>query len=59
MSVRPCPCGSGHPRYDLTDARGIFCAYVCDVCEDEKSSHYRKDIFTDANYWHDEQIEDD
>ncbi len=54
-----CICGSNLPKYDLTDARGIFCTYVCEKCEDEKKSHYRQDIFTDSNYYADEQIEDD
>jgi hypothetical protein len=46
-------------RHALYDARGIFCTYVCDKCEPEKKSGYRPDIFTDANYWHDEPIEED
>lgn len=46
--------------YPLTDARGIFCAYVCDKCYDEKKSKYRPSIFEDSNYdsWG-ERIEED
>ncbi len=54
-----CGCGSGKPRRALDDARGIFCAYVCDDCEEEAKSKYRSDIFTDSGYWHDEPIEPD
>jgi hypothetical protein len=46
-------------RYGLYDARGIFVAFVCDVCEQEKRKGFRDDIFTDANYWTDEPIDDD
>lgn len=53
-----CNCGSNKPRRALTDARGIFCTYVCDNCEQEKQSHYRPDVFSDANYWADEPIEE-
>lgn len=56
---RQCPCGSGHARYELCDARGIFCAFVCDVCEPAKRARYRPDIFTDAGYPADEAIESD
>lgn len=41
----PCACGSGLPRFELADAAGIFCTYVCDRCEDEKRSHYNQAIF--------------
>jgi hypothetical protein len=44
-------------RWDLTDARGIFCCYVCDTCEAEKRARYRLDVFTDAQYWADEPID--
>ena len=54
-----CMCGSGKQRYDLTDARGIFCTYVCDDCEKEKRSRYRPEIFEDGAYECDEQIDDD
>jgi len=32
---------------------------VCDDCEKEKLSHYRKDVLDDPNYECDEQIEED
>ena len=57
--ARECTCGSGLPRYDLTDARGIFCCYVCDECEDRKMETYRVEVFTDAAYEADEPIEED
>lgn len=44
-------------RRELVDARGLFCCYVCDVCEQTKRARYRPDIFTDSNYWTDEPIE--
>ena len=47
---RPCPCGSGKEREDVTDARGIFVAYVCDKCRKEKLKGYRREIFEDPNY---------
>ena len=46
-------------RRELVDARGIFCCFVCDECEEHKRSKYRADIFTDSNYWHDEPIDED
>jgi len=55
--MKLCFCGSGLPRYELVDARGIFCTYVCDKCEKTKRSRYRPDIFTDSDYWADEPIE--
>lgn len=55
--AKECPCGSGLLRYDLLDARGIFCAFVCTQCEERKRAKYRQDIFTDSNYWSDEPIE--
>lgn len=45
MTMKPCNCGSGHPRYPLRDAAGIFCAYVCESCEDAKASRYNPAIF--------------
>jgi len=54
-----CPCGSGLPRRTLEDARGIFCAFVCNECEAGKKAKYRADIFTNPNYFTDEPIEDD
>lgn len=54
-----CRCGSGLHKYDLTDARGIFCTYVCEKCEAEKKAKYRPEIFTDYNYETSEPIEPD
>ena len=56
---RPCRCGSGLQRFELVDARGIFCTYVCDQCEAEKRREFRADIFTDADYECDEPVEAD
>jgi hypothetical protein len=55
--AKPCACGSGETRRELIDARGIFCTFVCDVCEDEKRAQYRADIFEDDDYWTDEPVE--
>lgn len=57
--MRPCPCGSGLPREELRDARGIFCTFICDACEDEKRGRFRPDIFTDPTYPADEPIAED
>lgn len=46
-------------RWPLHDARGIFCCYCCDTCEDEKRSRYRLDVLQDPNYEADEAIEGD
>ena len=56
---KPCPCGSGLPRRDLTDARGIYCTVICDECEDVKRSAFRFDVFEDPQYWADEPICED
>lgn len=55
--MKLCACGSGLPRRELVDARGIFCAFVCDRCEKKKRSGFRADVFTDSSYWADEPIE--
>ena len=55
---RTCNCGSGLPRYDLNDARGIFCGYVCARCEVGRASKFRPEIFTEHDYATNEQIED-
>lgn len=54
-----CNCGSGEDRWALSDARGIFCSYVCNSCYESVRARYRADIFEDANYWSDEPIEED
>jgi hypothetical protein len=58
-ACKPCPCGSGEPREELVDARGIFCTFVCSACEAEKRRGYRADIFEDPGYECDEPIEAD
>jgi hypothetical protein len=55
--MKPCPCGSGKPRRELIDARGIFCTFVCDSCERRKRGQFRPEIFTNPNYECDEPIE--
>jgi hypothetical protein len=57
--MKLCPCGSGLPREELVDARGIFCAFVCARCRAKKKAGYRPDIFTDSNYWTDEPVEEE
>ena len=55
-----CRCGSGKERFELRDARGIFCDYVCSDCHGEKKAKYRPEIFNDSSYDSmDEQIEED
>jgi hypothetical protein len=68
------PCEKGHigsdgeewisPRrnpecWELYDARGISCGYVCERCIDWKKSQYRDEIFRDSQYYCDEPIEDE
>lgn len=57
--MKLCPCGSGQPREELRDARGIFCTFICDRCETEKRARYRADVFDDPQYPADEAIEED
>ena len=45
-------------RSSLVDARGIFCAYVCPICEADKRAKFRPEIFTDSNYACDEPVEE-
>ena len=52
-----CTCGSGLFREELSDARGIFCCYTCEECEQEKRSQYRVEVLEDSNYECDEVIE--
>lgn len=44
-NAKPCRCGSGLFDYDLSDAAGIFCAYVCEKCEPEVRRKYNPAIF--------------
>lgn len=52
-----CACGSGYTRYELLDARGISCGYVCSECEEKIKAKYRPEIFTDSMYEANEPIE--
>lgn len=54
-----CSCGSGLYRYELVDARGIFCSYVCESCEQSKKQKYQPEIFDDSDYECDEDIDED
>ena len=57
MAPSTCPCGSGEYCWALNDARGIFCSFVCAMCEAEVKSGFRPEIFSDGNYETDEDIE--
>jgi hypothetical protein len=59
MNPKTCSCGSELVSYWVNDARGIPLAKVCDECEKEKLSKFRKDVLTDSNYECDEPIEED
>ena len=52
-----CNCGSGEYREEVCDARGIFVAYVCDQCRDERLAGFRSEIFVDPHYEASEPIE--
>lgn len=45
MKPQLCRCGSGLDRYQLNDAAGIFCCYVCHHCEVEKRNQFNPAIF--------------
>ena len=50
-------CDKSHAEvWELTDARGIYCAIVCQQCEQEKKTQFRPEIFSDPNYHTDELI---
>jgi hypothetical protein len=53
MTTRCCPCGSGHPRSELFDARGIFYCFVCEACETKAS---KRPPAVGANYWLDDAV---
>ena len=60
MTKNPCETGRhAAPKRALTDARGIFCGYVCDACEASARENFRPEIFGDAGYWTDEPIDDE
>lgn len=50
LSRMACRCGSGKDRYELVDAAGIFCCYVCADCEEQERKRYNPKVFTD---WYD------
>jgi hypothetical protein len=52
-------CDHPNGKRPLYDARGIFCAYVCDKCQTEVKQKFRPEIFEDSNYSHSEPIEED
>ena len=52
-----CRCGSGEYPEDIYDARGIYVTRACSECVGERTKGFRPEIFTDANYHHDEPIE--
>lgn len=47
--MKLCPCGSGNERYELRDAAGIFCTFVCESCEAEKRKRYNPSIFEERS----------
>lgn len=49
MTIRQCSCGSGHERYELNDSAGIFCAYVCEKCEETVRKRFNPAIFEPAS----------
>ena len=55
--MRECNCGSGLPREEVYDARGIFVTFVCDKCREKKLSGFRPEIFTDGDYECDEPVD--
>lgn len=50
MPEKPCPCGSKKPRYELVDAAGVFCCFICEDCLEKKKSSYNPKIF---EQWYD------
>lgn len=51
MRVKECVCGSGKSRYELRDAAGTFCTFVCEDCEDARKATFNPRIFdTSSNY---------
>lgn len=52
-----CICGSGLPRTEHKDARGIFLFFACAHCEDIKRSGIRPEVLSNPAYEADEPIE--
>jgi transcription elongation factor Elf1 len=50
QAMKPCSCGSGKPRREAVDARGIFLTFVCDACEKRRLASFRPEVLTDPNY---------
>lgn len=55
--MEKCSCGSGEEPWELKDARGIFCSYICVKCEAKIHKGFRQEIFSNSQYWAIEQIE--
>jgi len=53
----PCTCGSGEEGHELYDAKGIYSGITCKSCKRENT--FRPEVFTDPDYWTDEQVEED
>lgn len=49
-TIKPCNCGSGLDRYELKDAAGVFCGFVCEKCEARKKAQFDPRIF---EQWYD------
>ena len=56
---RLCGCGSGEPREEEYDARGIFLTHACQACRGRKLSRYRRDVLEDGGYEACEDIDGD
>ena len=48
--IKPCNCGSGKLRFELRDAAGIFCRFVCNDCYDRVKASYNPAIFKSQTY---------
>jgi len=44
-----CPCGSGHARFEIVDAAGIFCTFACEACEADKRAKFNPAIFDSSS----------
>lgn len=59
MKNRSCRCGSGFPRQEQYDARGIFLCYTCEQCHQREMGKCVTDVLRSLNYHRDEQTEED
>lgn len=57
--MKLCNCGSGESRYELNDAAGFFCAFVCTKCEPVKRKKYNPAIFESGSRYAATGEEDD